>query len=251
MKNTFRQIGREFWAPMLGAVLWVVYEYCNSTTEGERGVSALIKAFGAAFFFISWLLAQWFRIRKQQKVDSYLSVIDTRVSETLSAVQSKTDDLVGHITGGDTICYLDFYERPDSQGVINTMSVRLHGNYPLYDVELYIADIDDYEKRFGSNIGITEYLENRKQFTVGDMSVGIVNTLKCELATKTSRRFNIHFYARNGHFVQQLYLQIDLNGSTRATRILRENIVVYEHVPENFTLVPAGQISWWSPDAPK
>ena len=250
MKNTFKQIAREFWFPFACAISWAAYDYW-SQVETEKNLPALIKAFGAAFFFISWLLAQWFRIRKQQKVDGSLSTIETRVMETLAAVEARTDDLTSHITGGDTVCYLDIFDNPDENGNLTRMAVRLVGRHPLYDVDVYIANIDEYGRRFGENISFRDYHGNRQYAAAGDLPVGLVSGIDCILPIKTDLRYNIHFYARNGHFVQQLYLQPTIDGGVvRATRVLRGSTIVYENISHGFAMEASGEISWWRTEAP-
>ncbi|MGX9699507.1 hypothetical protein ACWYXK_21260 [Janthinobacterium lividum] len=250
MQNTFKQIGREFWFPFVCAVSWAVYEYYQSSTDTEKGVAASVKAFGAAFFFVSWLLAQWFRIRKQQKIDGDLSTIERRVGETLTAVQAKTDDLVCHITGGESVCFLDTIDAPDSEGGFSRMAVRHIGEHPLYDVMLHIANIDDYDRRFGNNITFRQYYDNQVAVEVGDLAVKLVKAVRCPLPVKNSRRYNIHFYARNGNFTQQLHFKVTDTGMVRATRILRNDKVVYEDVPKNFAYDPTKGLEWWEEDGP-
>lgn len=251
MKKTFEQIFREFSIPFVCAISWAAYEHSFVLTDTEKGVSALIKAFGAAFFFVSWLLAQWFRIRKQQKIDGDLSTIERRVEETLTAVQAKTDDLVSHITGGDSVCYLDLLDEQDEEGSLRVMAACHHGNHPLYDVDLHIADLDDYERRFGRALTFRQYFENRVHLAVGDLAVKLVKGVECVLPVKNSRRFNIHFYARNGHFVQQLHFQEKNTGLVRATRVVRNGKVVYEDVPNDFAYDTSVGLEWWDTEGPR
>lgn len=246
MKNTFKQIGREFWFPLVCAASWALYEYCNSTMD----TSSVIKSFGGAFFFISWLLAQWFRIRKQQKVDGDLSTIERRVSETLNAVQMKTDDLICHITGGESICYLDVLDRPDKEGNLPRMALCHRGPYPLYHVTLRIADIDRYDREFGSDISFMQYYDNQKVIEVGDLAVNLVRVVHVALPVESNHRYTINFYARNGHFVQQLYFQTTPKGFVLATRVLRGSVVVYEDIPDEFAFDASTGIEWWASDGP-
>jgi hypothetical protein len=251
MKKTLTQIAREFWIPMLGAALWAAYEYCCAGTSADRSLSGLIKAFGASFFFISWLLAQWFRIQKQQKVDGHLSTIDKRVTETLESVQARTGELMSHITGGDSVCYLDVYEEPDLDGNLNSMAIRHFGKYPLYDVAVHIANIDDYDRRFGQEISFRDYHSNRQYADAGVLPVGLVSNIKCTLPVRRDLRYNVHFYARNGDFVQQLYLhQVPGGRLARATRVLRGDVVVYENISPDFVFEASGKIDWWKHTPP-
>ena len=75
----FKQLIREFWIPLFVAIIWCVYNFSGPTVSSFR-FTLLLNCFVGAFFFVSWLLSQYFRVRKQTKVDTDLKSIHENVS---------------------------------------------------------------------------------------------------------------------------------------------------------------------------
>jgi hypothetical protein len=73
MKILF-QLLKEFWLPLILGVAWTLYNVADKPPESWTA-KELINIFGPTFFFASWLVAQWYRVRKQQRVESGLTDI--------------------------------------------------------------------------------------------------------------------------------------------------------------------------------
>ena len=73
MKILF-QLLKEFWLPLILGVAWTFYNVSDKPPESWTA-KELINIFGPTFFFASWLVAQWYRVRKQQRVESGLTDI--------------------------------------------------------------------------------------------------------------------------------------------------------------------------------
>lgn len=71
--RTLKQILSEFWLPLLAAICWTAYVLWSKPID----LKAVISGFGPAFFLASWMTGQFFRIRKQEKVQSGLSSVET------------------------------------------------------------------------------------------------------------------------------------------------------------------------------
>ncbi len=72
------QLFREFWLPLLLGIAWTAYNFVDRPFT-QWTVREFINVFGPTFFFISWLVAQWYRVRKQQRVEDGLSEIQRDV----------------------------------------------------------------------------------------------------------------------------------------------------------------------------
>ena len=88
------QILKEFWLPFLAAVGWTVFSLLDQTAD-KWTLRAAVTSFGPSFFLASWLVAQWYRVRKQQKVEAGLGGIEVRVQQMLVHLDEKTKDIVG------------------------------------------------------------------------------------------------------------------------------------------------------------
>ncbi len=69
--RTLRQLLREFWMPLILGVAWTAYNLA-ARPPGYWSLREALNIFGPTFFFLSWLGAQWHRVRKQQKVEADL-----------------------------------------------------------------------------------------------------------------------------------------------------------------------------------
>ena len=77
------QLLREFWLPLLLAIAWTTFNFIDRPFS-QLSVREVLNIFGPTFFFVSWLVAQWFRVRKQQRVEDGISEIrrDVRAIHT-------------------------------------------------------------------------------------------------------------------------------------------------------------------------
>jgi hypothetical protein len=76
--KVLRQLLREFWLPLLLGVVWTAYNVIAGPRT-DWTVRHTLNVLGPTFFFISWLVAQWYRVRKQQRVEDELSEIQSGV----------------------------------------------------------------------------------------------------------------------------------------------------------------------------
>jgi hypothetical protein len=77
------QLLKEFWLPLLLGVVWTAYNVLGNP-KGHWNVRTVLNAFGPTFFFMSWLVAQWHRVKKQQNVEEGISSIQADIG----AIQS-------------------------------------------------------------------------------------------------------------------------------------------------------------------
>lgn len=72
------QLLREFWLPLLLGIAWTIYNFVDRPLS-QWTVREVINVAGPMFFIMSWWLAQWFRVKKQQRVEDGLTEIHAGV----------------------------------------------------------------------------------------------------------------------------------------------------------------------------
>jgi hypothetical protein len=238
----FRQLLREFWLPFVAAFIWTAYNV-TELPPSQWSIRNFVNAFGPAFFFASWLIAQWYRVRKQQKVEGGLASIEASVKQTLAELEVKTTDLIAHTTGGDSACYLSFM--PTSQGRLTNVAIVHIGAHPLYEVNARMVDVDAFEA-IKDNFTLENIQKTERRWPFGNLTPGHASVLSVNisLGNVVSKKFNIFFTARNGSFTQLLRFQ-KLDGVwTMATKVCREDLTLYERVDDAFPRNESGTVDW-------
>ena len=226
-KGTLKQLVKEFWFPGLIATAWTIY-----TVWGEISVETLIAAFTPAFFLASWSTSQFFRVRKQAGVESSLKALEGRLTGLVEKIENETGELLNHMTGGESFCYMLVMAD-------NLNWVVIHqGTHHLQNLSARVCDIDalaspDSWRTANANVDI------------GILFKGMcVQSLAIPL-NADHRRFNIFFVANNGSFLQELRLKrTGDNHWATATRVIRssdgEQIVLFERIDPDFPLEADG-----------
>jgi len=121
--KTLKQIVKEFWLPFLLSVLWVFYNIFGDKIENVHGdkVKNIVNIFGPTFFLLSWLTGQFFRIKKQTKVEDNFLTVESRLQELLSEIERQTTKMIAHISGGDSFCYLSIFPDFQNKNIVKIM----------------------------------------------------------------------------------------------------------------------------------
>jgi hypothetical protein len=191
---------------------------------------------------VSWLTAQYFRVRKQTKVESDLLRIQAATADMLSQFEHKTADLVAHVTGGDSYCYLMLANlMPGANSGITTV---VHcGKHVLYDVSARICDLQAFEA-VKDNMTFEAIRNTEIHRSFGNMTPGFAKGQEIfDLGDGTRRDFNIFWTARNGGFTQLLRFRKVGDRWTSATKVEREG-TIFEQVQENYPRNAEGGIDW-------
>ncbi|MBK6999295.1 MAG: hypothetical protein IPH35_04760 [Rhodoferax sp.] len=237
-----KQLLREFLLPLAIALAWTLYNV-SEPPQGQWSVRTFVNVFGPSFFFVSWLSAQWHRVRKQQKVEAGLSGIEASVKSTLHALDEKTADLVGYISGGESVCYL---MGPNPETDVWTQLLLVHvGRHPLYEVSAQITDLDEFDK-IKNNLTRENLQRCEFQRNFGNLVVGHARYLQesINLGPGNSRRFNIFYIGRNGSFTQLLRCQRVAGTWLFATKVVRSDKTFFERVAEGYPRKPDGSVDW-------
>ena len=246
------QILKEFLLPLVIALGWTLFNLYDKT-KTDWSFKESVNIFGPTFFFISWLISQWFRVKKQQKVETGLSDIEASIKRTLSKLDAKTIDLVGHITGGDSACYIDGNTENDSFIKLNA---AIHiGHHTLYDVNARIVNVLLFTK-LGNVISYADIAKTETNIRLGNLIPGHANMIALNIPLGRDHNkyeLNIFFSARNGSFTQLLRFRKVENKWLCATRVERESagdvVTIFEKIDENYPLSTDGEVEWQNVEA--
>lgn len=87
-----KQLLKEFWLPLSATILWTIANLAN-VTPGAGKFTGAVNIAAPTFFFVSWMTAQYFRVRKQEHVADSLSLIEVRVLEVTERLETQTSKL--------------------------------------------------------------------------------------------------------------------------------------------------------------
>lgn len=229
-RNVVRQLFREMGAPFLVAAGWTAYSLLDAP-ERQNIVDA-ISIFGGSFFLACWAFAQWFRVKKQQAVESGLGGIVKKQEALVAALTEATERLEGHASGGKSIGWLMLVNPRGN--TISGITAHVEGKYPLIDANASVIDLSK------SDLGIAEVLRtgnihdlfsHHVNFNCGTLqpNLAIIQrpVLLCD-TTKPFIRFRIEWTARNGRWTQ--YVELKRNGDRydSYTAVQRDDEWVFE-----------------------
>ena len=237
--TVLKQLLKEFGLPLLAAIVWTSY---NIWEVPQWSIRTVLNVWVPTFFFVSWLVSQWYRVRKQQKVETGLSNIEKRIKQTLAELDAKTADLAAYITGGESACWL-LGVTPPASDIVTQVVVNHVGKHPLYEVNPRMVDL---EVLYEGNLPHKNFSRSETYLQLGNLIPGHVKLMQVNisLGSGSSRNFNIFYTARNGSFTQLLRYR-RVNGDwIYATKVFREDVTLHEQVPEGFPLNANGAIEW-------
>lgn len=138
--------------------------------------------------------------------------------------------IAASVTGGDSFCYLDVTVNNET-GVVG-LNVAHEGEYPLYDVNFCIADLQKGD---------------RIAFQVGNAIPNLVFSVgTIQLPSTCEQDYNVFFSARNGHFMQEIRFRRIDGQWKQAIRVrwLTDISPVLERVEPGFPLNGEGKVEW-------
>ena len=151
--------------------------------------------------------------------------------------------LLNLMIGGDSFCYL-MVSNPDPVTNIGRIVVQHPGEYNLYDVHARIVDLEKFDKLKGK-LSFATFRQADTNISIGNLissSAQVLNPFT--LGNGDTRSFNIFFSARNGFFNQVLRLKKIDGEWVSATKVLREEKVIYEEVDDEFPRTAEGNVEW-------
>lgn len=226
MKKTILQILKEFWLPVIGSVVWGYFKTKNLNDDASYGL-VYLENFGVSFFLMSWLLGQFNRVRKQQKVESYFELLTKRLEDIIAKFESNTKQVINNVTGGDSIAYF-VVTNISADKETGVLTLVVHGENGVYDLAGTYLDFDEIFK----NPKI-EY--KHIPFSFGNVpphSARSFTTIK--LNKERGVYINFFFTARRGLYNQGLRMQF-VDGEWKvAIHVTDMDKVLFKQIPDDF-----------------
>jgi len=150
-----------------------------------------------AFFLLSWMMGQLYRVKKQQRVEDELQHVKTELNTLLQSIKHQTRHLIGHTTGGDSVGYFT----PSVYVGTQRLSIGFlnDSEYPVFDVFAEWIDLDESIE-----------FEKGKFWTRHSLSIGTVHSHKIamevfwfDMTARERLRINIFLQTRNSGGSQQ------------------------------------------------
>lgn len=242
----FKQIIKEFWLPLLLSIAWVLYNIYETEDNKTWSVQKVVNVFGPTFFLLSWLTGQFFRVKKQTKVEDSFGTMEARFKELLSEVESKTNEMIGHISGGNSFPYFQIGTISNSTNLGLLMAIH-KGEHPLYDVNARIVDLQKFE-RIKQNLTLASIGSTETNIAVGNLIPSHASIIQqWHIENEPEQSYNIFSTARNGNFTQLLRLK-KINGNwISASKVTnRENEILHEEIGTDYPRDDEGNVCWES-----
>jgi hypothetical protein len=241
--KTLKQIILEFWFPLTFAVLWTILRMLSvpdPSTGWQQTVLNCIGTFAPAFFFLSFLSGQWFRVRKQLKVEGGLTSVEQRLTALVGHMEQQANhlekqakDIVGYTTGGESYCRVLCAFDGTNPGSLMLMAIHC-GEYPLTNIEIRVCDLDLL--REGNALTIDRFFKIERLLPDNNLMFG-----SFPMDGRNSRSFNIFMHAQNGRTVQEVRMVKSEAGWHQAQRVTRDYDTLYVDLVEDS---PLGTNPW-------
>lgn len=230
------QLFEEGWKPFLIALCWTIYRlYANPV---HRNLADAIANFSTAFFLCSWAASQWFRVKKQQKVEAGLETIDARIERSIRNFDEKTSEIISNITGGDAFCYISLIHEAQTE-FRGKVILFVEPAWSLHDLSFTVIS---------RTIIAVPGAKDRFKVVVGEAKSRIGQWATADLNVEEGRHgsFYIDYYARNGTWRQYFIALWINNHRSIATKVERDGEILYEQIHGDFPRCPDGTVDWES-----
>lgn len=236
-KSTVQQLVKEFRIPLVVATAWTTYAVWGPDVSFKGTIST----FGTSFFLASWMTGQIFRVRKQAGVEKSFGSVEQRLNDLINELESKTQSMISHITGGDSYLHV----LPVSFFGSKILWVAIHkGRYSLQQVRVSITDVEMLKGSFKPQ-GQMDFITKHQ---LGDVHCGMNQKFaENDFGDRTRFSFKIVTHSRNGKFEQETRF-VKVDGALRvALRINGPSGTIHEEVDPDFPVNNEGKVDWNKP----
>ncbi len=225
--SIIRQLSKEFWFPLLVSLAWA--GYVTVISRDESLVKVFITALGPTFFLVSWLIGQYFRVKKQVSTEQSFVKIEDKFKQLFNDIENQSKETIAFITGGDSFIYFLL-----GDGLKAPIAVH-RGKYPMYDVIVTFVDLDCFNAL--EKHGVLGACE--QQISLGTLYPGSSNLI--QNIALNAKSYNITITARNGFFTQLLRSKKENGIFMTAIRVVDQinKKILFEQISENF-----GEVEW-------
>ncbi|MFJ9533332.1 hypothetical protein [Herbaspirillum sp. NPDC101396] len=248
-----KQLFLEFLAPAIAAVIWVLVVYFE--TSPRPVWTTLLGTWGSTFVFVGLFTNNINRVRKNRQTASGLKTIESRIKDMIGDLDAKTQNLVGHITGGDSFCHL-FLTDLSTGPRMRSGYISHTGDYNIPDVEVLITDLNGVSDviRAAAVSGLLDqqrYNSYTQNYGKHMLRKGFAMPISVVLPDPVngSIRLKIDFFTRGAQLLQMLFIDTTQVPWATATRVSNiglggASMVLREHVDPNFPRGADGQVDW-------
>lgn len=232
------QLFKEFVTPFFVALAWAIFVGWGRPFN----LAGFVASFAPAFFFVSWLLGQLFRVSNRVRTETSLGRIATRLDDVVGKLEESAKEAVAWATGGNSYAYAIPVRRDAANGPPTSLTLLTMGEYPLFQVSLRIVDVDAFAALPVFTEAALATAETKINFGDLDAARAFMNFADLPIGPihgPADRKFNLFFMARNGTWTQLLRYRFDGAVWHVALRVTRataegESETLHEQVPENF-----------------
>ncbi len=225
---------------LLGALLVTVAKYAQAIDDHLVYVSVALQILIGALGIIVTVSDSWAKEHQRKFIGGIVGIaillawVQIRDAEKTDAIRKALHaDVVSAVTGGDNFAWLQL--RIDGDAVYPVLVNN--GKYPIMDMVADVLDLDD-PRLMTAPLGTYRGNQIAAQM-LAPMSadMNIIPTIRLQGAER--KRLTIFYYARNGHWIQNLRLR-KVNGVWKqAMRITRDDIQIREFVDPGY-----GPLNW-------
>jgi hypothetical protein len=176
------------------------------------------------------------------------TISEKALREKSEEIAELNKSIARSITGGDSFAYLLPIFQKGSYNAPLLTAVH-HGDYPLYDLNARIVDLDKFEKMTAHEYSFNEIQKNEQYRKIGNLAPSRSIMLGSVQINGTQLRWNIFFNARNGFFTEELRIVKVGDTWKIAIRVLNtptsgEVKTLYEKVDDGFPINDKGNVEW-------
>jgi hypothetical protein len=249
--KVLKQLFYEFWLPLGLAVGWAFYSARLETSN--MYLSELGGAWAKSFFFFSWISGNFNRVKKNQQTEAGLKNIYGRVQSLIDDLEARTVDLVGHITGGNSFCYLGLSSMQTPQRAM-TVFICHSGSHNIPDVEIKITDQNGLMsylgtiKPGGNTLDLNHFNSFTQNYGKHVLRIGQAAMFDVLMPEPVDGfiELKIDFYPPAKHFYQMLYIDTTQVPWATATRVTRDANIIHEYADRLYPREDDGQVNWES-----
>jgi hypothetical protein len=184
----------------------------------------------------------------------WASMQQTASEQTLRLKNKEIAELnrsIAHsITGGDSFCYLAF-SLPDNEQSQSLITAVHKGEYPLYDVNIRIVDLDKFDAHVKGreNPTLEDFRKADTNLSVGNLAPNQAAMIgRWPLPQSEEIRYNIFITARNGFVTELVRIKRIDDKWVSAYKVTsdsnRKDTLLYEKIDPDFPRDEAGEINW-------
>jgi len=179
---------------------------------------------------------------EQNKFDKELKLKNDEIIDLNKKIGTISIHTINMVTGGDSFAHIEFSAMNDPEDLrLDNIFLSHIGIYPLYDLQIRIFDVESSKHIKDLKVGNIGSIRHFKHFSLNQ-------SINYDLSGKSTQRFTVFFYSRNGFWHQQIIYKKIQSGWVIATQVIRLNEknepdVIFKCISPDFP-IPEKDITW-------